>query len=285
MLFLLLPVHNRIDITRRFIESLQAQTYQEFQIVLIDDGSTDGTSAMVQRDFPSVIILRGNGNWWWAGSLHQGYLWLKSHGSPPGTMVLIINDDAVFGPEYLQTAVTRLEKLKRTLLVSNAYGIETQKLIDGGVHADWRHLKFTLEQDQTKINCASTRGLFLFASDFMEIGGFHPHLLPHYTSDYEFTMRAYNKGYTLLVDERLKLYSDESTTGFVDFRNENSYGDFLKRLFSKKYVMNPIYYSNFIAFSCPWPWKVRNWLVIWSSTAWKLVKNAFIFVVFKRPSN
>jgi hypothetical protein len=167
------------------------------------------------------------------------------------------------------------------LLISNAYGEVSRQLFDGGIHADWKRLKFLLDTNPDKINCASTRGLFLSVSDFLNIGGFYPHILPHYASDYEFTVRAYNKGYALVADEHLKLYANESATGIYNFKNEKTYGDFLKHLFSKKYTLHPIYYSNFILLACPWPWKIFHLLIFWLSSLWKIVKYFFILVFFK----
>jgi GT2 family glycosyltransferase len=158
----------------------------------------------------------------------------------------------------------------------------SRQLFDGGIHADWKRLKFSLETNPDRINCASTRGLFLSVSDFMALGGFYPRLLPHYASDYEFTVRAYHKGYSLLVDDRLKLYANESATGIHNFKNERTYRGFLKHLFSKKYSLHPLYYSHFIMLACPWPWKIIHVLIIWSSSLWKIVKYFFVLVLFKK---
>ena len=207
-LYILLPVHNRKQITQRIITCLQQQTFQDYHLLLIDDGSTDGTAEMVKECISSLTILQGRGDWWWGGSLHQGYLWLKSQTVPASSMVLMINDDAVFDANYLQTATSILHERQNILLISNAYGEVSRQLFDGGIHADWKRLKFSLETNPDKINCASTRGLFLYVSDFLNIGGFYPRLLPHYASDYEFTVRAHNKGFALVVDERLKLYAN-----------------------------------------------------------------------------
>jgi len=281
-LYIVLPVYNRKQITERLINCLQQQTFQDFHLLLIDDGSTDGTAEMVQERISSLTILKGRGDWWWGGSLHQGYLWLKSQNVPASSIVLIINDDAIFDDNYLQTAVSILNKRQRTLLISNAYGEVSRKLFDGGIHADWKRLRFSLETNPDNINCASTRGLFLHVSDFINIGGFYPLLLPHYASDYEFTVRAHNKGYTFLVDEHLKLYANESATGIFNFKSEKSYGDFLKHLFSKKYTLHPVYYSNFIILACPLPWKVLHVFVLWSSSLWKIVKYFFLLLLLKK---
>ncbi len=282
MLYIFLPVHNRIATTQKFISCLQSQTYHEFQLILIDDGSTDGTATMVQQAFPSVIILQGNGNWWWAGSLHQGFLWLSKQELGDNDKVLLINDDAVCDDQYLQTGTGLLDHLPRTLLISTAYGKYNHTLLDGGVHADWMHGKFSITSDQKQINCASTRGLFLFAIDFVSLRGFYPHLIPHYASDYEFTVRAFRKGFRLKVDESLVLSIDERATGFQNFQDETSYFSFLKRLFSKKYMMHPVYHSFFFILACPWPWKITNVIILWLSTVWKMVKYFFLLVVFKR---
>jgi len=281
-LYIILPVHNRREITQRFIACLQQQTFQDYHLILVDDGSTDGTAEMVQQRIVSLTILRGQGTWWWGGSLHQGYLWLKARTHAALSMILMINDDAIFDRSYLQTAVSLLHERRKTLLISNAFGEASRQLFDGGIHADWKRLKFALETNPDKINCASTRGLFMYVSDFLNIGGFYPRLLPHYASDYEFTVRAYNKGYALITDENLKLYANESATGIVHFNNEKTYGGFLRHLFSKKYTLHPVYYSHFILLACPWPWKIFHLLIFWSSTLWKIVKYFFLLVLFKK---
>jgi GT2 family glycosyltransferase len=280
-MYILLPVHSRKQITQRIITCLQQQSFQEYHLLLIDDGSTDGTAEMVQERIPSMTILRGQGNWWWGGSLHQGYLWLKSQSLSESTVVLLINDDTTFETSYLETAISILKSKEKALLVSTAYGKQSQKQIDGGVFADWKHWKFHLVTEQSKINCASTRGLFLYASDFIRLGGFYPKMLPHYLSDYEFTVRAFRRGYTLHIDERLKIVVDEKTTGQHDFDFKMPYTAFLNQLFSKKYMMQPFYMTTFVALACPWPWKVTNWILIWSSTGWKIVRYFFLLVIFQ----
>ena len=57
--FLLLPVHNRKEVTGEFIQCLLRQTYQSYRLVLIDDGSTDGTAEMVSQAIPGVVVIQG----------------------------------------------------------------------------------------------------------------------------------------------------------------------------------------------------------------------------------
>lgn len=247
-IYVLLPVHNRRDITRNFIECLKIQTFQNYHLVLIDDGSKDGTEKIVCSLVLNLTVLKGNGNWWWAGSLQQGYEWLKSQGLPLNDVVLIINDDTIFEVDFMENAMHLLRKYSKILLLAQCYNQKTRELIDAGVHVDWRRLAFEHAATPEEINCLSTRGLFLRVSDFFDIGGFYPKLLPHYLSDYEFTIRAQRKGMKLMTNHSLRLWLNEDTTGYRQFKN-GSFIDFLKKYFSKKSALNPLVLTIFYSFS------------------------------------
>jgi glycosyltransferase involved in cell wall biosynthesis len=86
-------------------------------LVLIDDGSTDGTEQMVRERIENLTVIRGNGDWWWAGSLQQGFNFLKKEGLSHDDYVLIINDDVVFGRDFIAKGISILDKNKQTLLL------------------------------------------------------------------------------------------------------------------------------------------------------------------------
>ena len=256
--YILLPVHNRLESTRRFVESLLAQSYDNYHLVLIDDGSTDGTADFVKGRVKSLTVITGRGDWWWAGGLHQGYCWLKKNHRYEEGIVLFINNDTEFNADFLKTAVDILTRHSKTLLISWVFSRKTREWVEAGVHVDWQRLEFKDTEDARKINCLSTRGLFLRVKDFFDIGDFHPILLPHYLSDYEFTIRAYRKGYRLLADPLLKLWFDEETTGWHTEKFNGGHWEFLRNYFSKRSSGNPIYWVSFLGLACPWPWKIWN---------------------------
>ena len=256
---ILLPVHNRHAITRRFIGYLNAQTCRNFHLVLIDDGSTDGTEEMVREEVPAVTVIKGEGDWWWAGSLQQGYDLLKSQDVALSDFVLIINDDTRFEPDFFEKAVAILMDRERTLLLAQCFYSKNGVLNDAGVHVDWMRLTFHQAKSVEEINCLSTRGLFLRVSDFLTIGGFYPKLLPHYLSDFEFTIRAHRRGMKMLTDPTVKIWFDEETSGYHTLKGK-SFIAALNRLFSIKSSRNPLAWAAFIALASPWPWKLSNWL-------------------------
>jgi glycosyltransferase involved in cell wall biosynthesis len=52
----IIPTYNRIRLLPRAVESILAQTEQDFEILIIDDASSDGTEAMVKERFPDPRI-------------------------------------------------------------------------------------------------------------------------------------------------------------------------------------------------------------------------------------
>ena len=60
----------------------------DLNVYLVDDGSTDGTSEAVKKNFPQVNIIKGDGTLFWNGGMrvafskameseHDYYLWLN----------------------------------------------------------------------------------------------------------------------------------------------------------------------------------------------------------------
>lgn len=266
MIYIILPVHNRFDITKSFILDLKIQEYKDFRLILVDDGSTDGTSEMVQSLLNDSIIIKGDGNLWWAGALDKAYNYIKSINTDPKDVILIINDDTKINRDFLSKAVNSLANKNNLLLKAECYNFDNE-LIDTGVYIDWRNFTFKNTRVNKEINCVSTRGLFMYVSDFINLGGFYTKLLPHYTSDYEYTYRAYKKGFKLIVDPDLKIFFNDKTTGVSknSLTKKLSYY-YIKKLFSKRTIDNPITLSIFILISSPLKYKLQNILRVWKRT-------------------
>ena len=45
----IIPTHNRAGLLSAAVQSVLAQTFQDFEIIIVDDCSSDGTRAVVQR--------------------------------------------------------------------------------------------------------------------------------------------------------------------------------------------------------------------------------------------
>lgn len=64
--------HNRQDLLRRCLSALKRQTRTLDEIVVVDNGSTDGTDTMLAREFPLVSLIRSPHNVGGAGGFALG---------------------------------------------------------------------------------------------------------------------------------------------------------------------------------------------------------------------
>ena len=247
MVYVITAVHNRINITERFIESLANQTYVErIHFLMVDDGSTDGTDKMVRRRYPDSTILYGDGNLFWGGALDMAYKYFSRQLLRDDDVIFYFNDDAKLGDDYIQTAVKLLSAHPNDLITGCAYGMKTKQQLDGAVDFDLRNGHVNRLPAGSIGNCASTRALCMSARTYKDIGGFHPVLLPHYASDYEYTLRAAKKGHRIISSKQLRYTFSEDTTG------DNSRARLtLKKIMSKRSKFNPFYKLSFILLIAP----------------------------------
>ena len=258
--YVLLPVHDRRSVTEQFVRRLLEQTDHGFHLVLIDDGSTDGTADAVVALLPGTTVLRGTGSWWWAGSLQRGYEWLRQRTLGPDDLVLIANDDTVLGRDAI--ALGRQLTRSGRLVLPQHHRQVPRPHVEVGVNVSWKRFRFRAVGDPAKVNCFSTRDLFLVARDFVALGGFHPRLLPHYLSDFEFTIRARRRGYELRSDPRLYV-SDNEATVVATRRPARSRRRYLSFTLSRRSPDNPVYWTTFLLLACPRRYLIQNVFRAW----------------------
>lgn len=265
-LHILLPVHNRRATTVRFVATLAEQTWRGFHLLLIDDGSTDGTADAVKKLWPATTTLCGSGNWWWAGALDEGCRHLKRSGIANDDVLLLINDDVEIDADFLARAMTEIRPLRNTLVLARQVDAVTGHEIDngGGVRADLARLRFTAARNPQEINCLPTRGLFLRWGDMCRIGGFRPKWLPHYMSDYEFTLRAVRQGLHLRVARNavLRVHTEQTGHSLEKLFHQRRFDRF-RFLFSRRYKDNPVTWSIFVWLAVHPARRPFLWLKIW----------------------
>jgi GT2 family glycosyltransferase len=86
------------------IASLQAQTYHDFDIVLVDNGSVDGSTALVREEFPFVTLIENKYNVGFATANNQAIRATEAE------FVATLNNDTQVEPGWLEALVSAMDQ-------------------------------------------------------------------------------------------------------------------------------------------------------------------------------
>ncbi len=239
-----MPVRNRCLTTKAFITHLMNQDHRNFKCIIVDDGSTDDTPLLLESLDTRFKTLRSQSDLWWAGSINFAFRYLETCGLSESDLIMIINDDVVLPKNFLSRGVDLALQNADSFIGANYRTEADQKIFEAGITFDPKTLQFHVAGCQAEINMLSTKGLIFTYRDIQRVGSFTPKFLPHYFSDYEWTFRAHKRGLKLKTFDTFNLLVDNSKTGLHDLSGLKGM-DFVRALFSKRYVMNPIYFISF----------------------------------------
>lgn len=247
--FAVIPVHNRLEETRQVVACLRQQTHAPIEIVIVDDGSTDGTAAWLagERD---ITTLTGDGNLWWGGAVARG-LDSVLRRATDADYVLLVNNDITFGADFVATLV-RVSLENRHAVVGgilrelgntdNVLGLGP--VVDVWTMRVWERYN-TLDETERKnlkpvyeVDALSGRGTLYPVRCFRVGGRLYPRLLPHYYADYELAMRMRRHGFALLVSTQADVLSrndfsvqpKQRPTWFQTYFGERSHLNVFRRI-------------------------------------------------------
>jgi GT2 family glycosyltransferase len=96
---IVIPTYNGICLLCPCLEALRRQTFRDFSILVVDDGSTDATIAILRRDFPEVAVLALDTNSGLARAQNAGIA------ASSGEFVVVLNNDTEAEPQWLERLV------------------------------------------------------------------------------------------------------------------------------------------------------------------------------------
>lgn len=259
--FIVLPVHNRVADTRRCLRLLEAQSYKSSTVVVCDDGSTDGTSEVIAREFPEVVLLQGDGNLWWTGATNLGVKYALSQGAD---YILTLNNDIEIPQNYLETLVGAAHQYPNAIIGSLLLTNErSPKVFFAGVdEIDWRTAKarkpFTFLEPFAGQYKGIRETLFLPGNGtliprgvFERVGLYDAANFPHYLADYEFVFRARKAGFTAFINYDAVIYSDIERTHKASVQKAPPLREFISAFFDPHSQHNIRIRYNFARKHCP----------------------------------
>jgi GT2 family glycosyltransferase len=86
------------------LTSLHQQTWHDFEVLLVDNGSTDGTQEYVRQQFPEVKLLELERNYGFTGACNAGWR------AASGEFIILLNNDTEVEPNWLAAIVDAFQR-------------------------------------------------------------------------------------------------------------------------------------------------------------------------------
>ena len=102
-----IPNFNGMAYLDGVLSSLERQTIRNFEVILVDNGSTDGSCAFVSAEYPWVHMIQLPENYGFSRAVNEG---IRAARSP---YVLLLNNDTEAEPDFLEEMVAALRRHKK----------------------------------------------------------------------------------------------------------------------------------------------------------------------------
>jgi len=192
---IVIPAYNEEDHLRRCLESIAAQTVKPYEVIVVDNNSSDQTAA-VARSFPFVTVVTAE---------QQGIVHARNAGfnAATGDIIGRIDSDVVMPPNwvaYIQAFYARPENQNRAWTGSGYfYNVRFSRLIS------WVYAQLAFKINRLISGCSSlwgsnmaiTRAQWLAVRDEV-------HNRTDIHEDLDLTLHLAAAGYVIVYDPKLK---------------------------------------------------------------------------------
>lgn len=199
------------------LDSLAAQT-QDCQIIVVDNGSKDGSVAFVKQHYPKVELVVLDHNHGFAGGVNAG---IRQALSDDAEFIALFNNDAVADKHWLQALVTTAKKQPHTGIVTSKFLRLDKKHLDstGDFYSIYGmpfprgrdELDTGQYDDQRQIFAASGGASLYRATLLKQIGLFDEDFFAYF-EDVDLSFRAQLAGWQVVYEPAARAYHHVSAT-------------------------------------------------------------------------
>jgi glycosyltransferase involved in cell wall biosynthesis len=172
-----IPAYNGGEYLRQSVESVLNQSYPNVELLVFDDGSTDGTPEILKA-YAGRFYWECHSNMGQAATLNKGWSMAK------GEFISYLSVDDMLEPGAVKIAVEVLQDNPDVVLVYGDYLLIDKK---GRILETTRAPEFCYREMVAKIVCHPGPGVFFKRAEYKRIGGWNPAL--RQIPDFEYWLR------------------------------------------------------------------------------------------------
>lgn len=186
---------NGKNLLEKCLKSLMQVTYKKFEVILVDNNSTDESIEFVKNNYPSIIIIKLDKNYGFAEPSNIGAKNAK------GEYLLFLNNDTKPTPDFISEMVDVLEKdqqiaiCQSLLLQPNGEVDSSGDFID---HLGRAYRTKTIPKKVKPIFSARGASMLVRRNVFLELGGFDKKFFTSF-EDVDLGWRTWISGYSVVI--------------------------------------------------------------------------------------
>ncbi len=180
------------------LDSLQKQSYSDFHVIVVDNGSSDGSVEFLHRNYPEVLVLAWDENTGFSAAVNGGIM----AGTAP--LVFLLNNDTELDEKCLERLITAAElKTDYDFFAAKMLNYHNRSVLDGAGDAFLRggvgYRIGTMEGDNEYYSNArqvfgACAGAALYRRDFFDELGLFDEDFFAYLEDVDLNLRANSRG-------------------------------------------------------------------------------------------
>ena len=123
-----IPTYNRKEKLRRLLNSLKESTFKDFEVIVVDDASTDGTEVMIKNEFPYIKYIKHEKPTLVAKSRNDAIE------ASEGDYIFFVDDDNVVERDTIEKLLKYIEKHEEvgTIAPVTCYYLSPDKVMYAG---------------------------------------------------------------------------------------------------------------------------------------------------------
>ncbi|MDP2654681.1 MAG: glycosyltransferase family 2 protein [Candidatus Omnitrophota bacterium] len=196
--------------TAECVEALKKSTYQNIEIIVVDNASTDGSAEKVEQSIPGIVFIKSKDNLGWAGGNNLGVRDALNKGID---YVLLLNADAFVEPDTIEKMVRKAESSPDIGLVSPVlYYFSSRRLQHCGAGINWEKCTKICPTDIRDIDKIPPDRFWVWFTatlvkrKVIDVIGLFEEKYFCYCEDQEYSLRAYRAGFKIAVATDAKVF-------------------------------------------------------------------------------
>jgi len=236
MISIIVLTYNSKDFIRSCLDSVFSQSYQDFEVIAVDNSSSDGTPELVKK-YPKTVLIENKENCGACRARNQGIE------ASSGEWILTLDCDVILEKDFLSKAVNTINNLSFNtgIVQPKILNFDNRTIYSCGIHLSWMRRFYDIGRGRGSGEFSEARSIFgacaacafyrkQMLRELKEETGYFDERLFFLVEDVDLAWRAQKKGFkAIYVPELICQHKSNSSRAN---KKKRQYLCFRNRLYS-----------------------------------------------------